>query len=208
MSTKEWYQRLLKKNITHLRNTETKEWDMKPSRAEFIFPHIDHGNFYEAVRKVGLPSTHCSTLFKLKYDLFLTEERKFQCKQSVSNRCRQCSRVDFQGHYLICEGSSIKNIYKTLIELFRSNNECISLEKIVHMDVAGEEEVKYALGWILATNTDYEFKSRKSGTLPDKDVLRGILNCNLALFSKFGPSTRKYHKVISYLTIMIQSCTL
>ena len=84
MKVKDWYKLLIKKYVTHQKSQE--EYTLKPTRLELINPHIDHVNSFANIRKQGLPSKIMSTLVKLKYDLFLTEERKLYCKLSTSNR--------------------------------------------------------------------------------------------------------------------------
>ena len=52
---------------------------------------------------------------------------------------------------------------------------CISLEKIVHMDITGEDSAIYSLAWILALVTDHRFTSKKAGNEPDPNMLCNIV---------------------------------
>ena len=70
----DWYELLLKENMTH--EYINGELTLKKSRMEILYPLIDHQNSFQIIRKIGLPSSKMSPLWKLKYDLFFTEERK------------------------------------------------------------------------------------------------------------------------------------
>lgn len=74
MKVKDWYNLLLKKYATH-QNIQ-KEKVLIPTRLETIYQLINHKNSFENIRKKGLPSKIMSVLFKIKYDLYLTEEKK------------------------------------------------------------------------------------------------------------------------------------
>ena len=102
-----------------------------------------------------------STLMKLKYDLFLTEERKYYRKLLTSNRCKYCLKVDFSGHFLLCPKSNIKQVCSKLINYCREVNNNISAEEIVHMDFHCSKENIFAIGWCLATITELFFNNEK-----------------------------------------------
>ena len=62
---------------------------------KFFSPHIDHANCYMNIRKLWLPSYTMSSLFKLKNDLFLKEERKYQCGIGTSNKLKRLPKSGF-----------------------------------------------------------------------------------------------------------------
>jgi len=90
MSIKNWYKDLLKKYLRHENENSMEKLCMILSRIDFLSPHMDHNNSYSYIRKMELPSHIISALFKFKNYLFLTEERKFHCGLSSSNRCTHC----------------------------------------------------------------------------------------------------------------------
>ena len=53
MKVHDWYDVLLKKNMTHIE--ENTELVLKESRLEIIYPHINHKNSFQNIRKIGLP---------------------------------------------------------------------------------------------------------------------------------------------------------
>ena len=207
MKSKEWYHRLLEKNVTHYFDSTTENWIRINSRIEFLFPHIDHDISIKNIRKSHLPSRISSTLYKLKYDLLNTNERLFNCSLRSSNRCNLCSRVDNQGHFLICGTSPIKNINENFIKLIHSTWGHLSLEKIVHLDISGEDNFIYSLSWILALITDHCFSSKKVGNEPDPIVLHSILVHNLRIFEGMYPE-KSYKIIISHLSYMIKICNI
>ena len=94
MKVRDWYDLLLKKNMTYI--DINKELVLKESRLEIIYPHINHKNSFQNIRKIGLPSIKMSPLWKLKYNLFLTEERKKYCHIAANNRCQACQKWTLQ----------------------------------------------------------------------------------------------------------------
>ena len=117
-------------------------------------PHVNHSTSYRNVRMSGLPSYITSALFKLQQDLYLTEERRYHCKISESNKCRRCLRTNHSGYFLICDGSPMNRICSNVIECFRKTQPSISLESIIYLDVAAEDETVLGLAWILGTLTE------------------------------------------------------
>ena len=131
---------------------------LKLTRHEFVCPHIDPNNSYINIRKLGLPSNIMLTLFKLKNDLFLTEERKYHCMLTNSNSCTYCLRVDYLGHFILCTKSNIKQICSKLVEICLKIDNNTTAEKIVHMDLCGNNEEKFAIGWGLGIIGNYFFE--------------------------------------------------
>ena len=56
MKTKEWYHRLLERNVTHYLDSNIERWERINSRIEFIFPHIDHNLSIKNIRMSRHPS--------------------------------------------------------------------------------------------------------------------------------------------------------
>ena len=183
------------------------KWDKRNSRIEFIFPHIDHELSIKNIRMSRLPSRISSTLYKLKYDLLNTNERLFNCNLKESSRCNLCSRIDNQGHFLICGCSPIKKINENMINLVHSTCGFLSLEKIVHMDITGEDSTIYSLAWILALITDHYFTSKKAGNEPEPRMLCNIFKHNLQIFEGMYP-VNSYKTIISHLSFIIKECNV
>lgn len=104
MEVWDWYELLLKENMTHIKQNH--ELILKKSRMEILYPLVNHKNYFQNIRKIGLPFSKMSPLWKLKYDLYLTEERKKYCKIATNNRCQICQKMDSTGHYLLCTKSN------------------------------------------------------------------------------------------------------
>ena len=102
---KDWYNRLLKKYITHKDTNENERVSLKLCRIEYLNSHIYQKNSYLNIRKTGILSSILSSVFDLKHDLYLTEERNYYCGLRTSNRYKDYLKVDFQGHFLLCTGS-------------------------------------------------------------------------------------------------------
>ena len=102
-----------------------------------------------------------SPLWKLKYDLYLTQARKNYCKISENNRCQKCHKLDSTGHFLMCKKSNSQKIYEKFIDYCRKADPSITAEKIVHMDISSGKKVIYAIGWCLATITEVHYSKKK-----------------------------------------------
>ena len=155
MKVRDWYDLLIKENMTHTK--ENNELILKKSRMEILYPHINHKNSFQNIRKIGLPSSKMSPLWKLKYDLYLTEERKKYCKIAANNRCQKCQKMDSTGHFLLCTKSNSQKIYGKFLEHCHETDPNLTTEKLIHMDINGKSEEIYAIGWVLATLTKAHF---------------------------------------------------
>ena len=132
-----------------------------------------------------------SSLFKLKYDLYLVEERKLFCEISKSNGCIKCPKVDFTGHFFLSMNNKIKGICSKLIEYCLSSDKNKSTEKIIHMDIQGNIEQIYAIGWCLATITDFYYSNKKTSKYSEEINLRLILTHNTKIFKSLQhPNTK------------------
>ena len=146
----------MKKYMTHNIN-ENEDKSLKMCRIEFLSPDIDHTNSYSNIRKLGIPSYIMSNLFILKNDLFLTEERKFYCGLSNSNWCNDCQKVDCWGHFLLCAESNIHLICSKLIDIYLKIYGKKTAAKIIQMDLKGNCDEKFAIGWGLGIIVNYVF---------------------------------------------------
>ena len=201
MKISDWYTRLLERNITHSWDQESSSWTLKQSRIEYLFPQVDHGTSIKNIRRSSLPVRVSSVLLKLKLDLLPTQERLFRCNLVSSNRCKLCSRVDHQGHFLICHRNPLKKVCEAVIDLFKESDDFVSLENIVHMNISAEDSIVFSLGWILATVTDHIY-TRKAGEVPQLEVLICTFKHNLTTFKKFSAQT-KYNHIIRHLSLLI-----
>ena len=175
------------------------EWVLRPSRLEYIYPQINHFSCYKNIRIGGLPSRLTSALFKLKHDIYLTEEKKYYCNIRGSNRCRHCPRTDHSGHFLICTNSKTRNACDLIISLFKRWNPSISLESIVNFDIEAEEETVLGLGWILGTVAELIYSNIN---ITDNDIF-AQLNSDLQVIKKLCISHPKYNKVESYVNMCV-----
>jgi len=164
-------------------------------------PQVNHCTSYKNVRISGLLSYITSALFKLQQDLYLTEERRFHCKLSPSNKYRRCSRSDHSGHFLICDGSPLRRISSIIIDCFRKTQPTISLESIVHMDIMAEEDRVLGLAWILGTFTE-KFYSNK--ICSEAEIL-GQVKSDLSLLSQINKTHENYTHTISYIQSLLYS---
>ena len=142
-------------------------------------------------------------LFKLKYDLYLTNERKLHCEISTNNRCPHCLKVDATGHFLLCTKSKIQKIFFQLIDFCFNIDKKLTAEKIIHMDIEGEKGKIYAIGWCLATITDYYYNNEKNGKTNDDKKLKLLLTHNYTTFNIIP--NQQYNSTLELLKTLIEA---
>ena len=202
MTVKQWYWRFLNK-VTHIKNPVTLTEELKQSRVEYIFPHINHKLCFRNIRYSGFPSKIMSVLFKLKYDLYLTEERRYYCKLSNSSRCKYCPRTDHIGHFLICAASPMKRISERILQMFQSNIHNITLERIMNMEMEADQDVTFALGWMLAAVTDHHFNINNLSSRDSEKTLIARLKTDFSMFNQMSIKDKKYVKVSQFIAKVI-----
>ena len=140
-------------------------------------------NSFQNIRKIGLPSRKISPLWKLKYDLFLTEERKKYCQITTNNRCQECYKMDSTGHFLLCTKSISQKIYGKFIDHCRKIDPSLTADKLIHMDINGTKEEIYAIGWCLATLTETHYSKKTIKNFNEALCLKITLSNHVATFN-------------------------
>ena len=116
-----------------------------------------------------------SPLFKLKNQLYLTEERKHYCGKLTSNRCKKCPKVDLTGNFLFCTKSNICTICSKLIDYCQEVNVNISAQQIISMDLNCSQDEAYAIGWGLALITNFYLENERQSRVSEETNLRIVL---------------------------------
>ena len=197
-----WYKRLKKKYVTHMWSIESGSFKLKLTRSEFLFPHIDHSNGNEVIRKTGLPLELVATLFMLKNDLLPTQERLYMCGKAVSNRCPVCPRVDSQGHLFICGDNNVAALIRPITDQILCLDPIASIEKIINMDFAAKIEEKFAIGWIVATAVKLIFDCRRTGAHLDVRTLQGKIRADISILWNI-PKLNKKCEMLSYIVTSV-----
>ena len=170
---------------------------------EILYPLIDHKNSFQNIRKIGLPSSKMSPLWKLKYDLFLTEERKKYCNIAIHNRCQKCMKMDSTRHFLLCSRSNSQKIYENFIEHYIKIDPYLTAVKLIHMDINGKSDDIYAIGWVLATLTEIHYSKKICKNVSETNNLKVTLTNNASTF-KFLNKER-YATTLKLIKFLLQS---
>ena len=144
-----------------------------------------------------------SPLWKLKYDLFLTEERKKYCKIASQNRCQKCQKVDSTGHFLLCTKSETFKMYEGFIEYCKKVDPLLSAIKLIHMDLCGNTDDIYAIGWVLATLTETHYSKKICKNLSEVNQIKIALTSDVTTFKSL--STKKYTKILDLINLLLQN---
>ena len=200
MKVRDWYDLLLKESLTH--EKVNGEYTLKSSRIEILYPNINHPNSYQNIRKIGLPTRKMSPLWKLKNDLFLTEEKKKYFNLSPQNRCQRCQKVDTAGHFLLCTKNENTKMYEEFIDYCKKVDPQLSAIKLLHMDICGEVEVMYAIGWILSTFVEIQYTKKVYKNISEEDLIRLALTRDVTTFKSI--TSKKYDKTVSLIKLLLQ----
>ena len=144
-----------------------------------------------------------SPLWKLKYDLFLTEERKKYCNIATHNRCQKCMKMDSTGHFLLCSKNESHKIYENFIEHCKKIDPSLMALKLIHMDINGKSDDVYAIGWILATLTKIHYSKKICKNLSEANNLKVTLTNHASTF-KFLNKER-YATTLDMIKFLLQS---
>ena len=79
------------------------------------------------------------------------------------------------------------------------NDNKITAERIIQMDLHGNTEEKFAIGCGLGIIVNYFFETKKSGKLIYESNLRAILNYNIKTFAALSKKYPKYGKILQIL---------
>ena len=143
-----------------------------------------------------------SFLWKLKYDLFLTEEKKKYFKISSHNRCQKCQKVDSTGHFLLCTKSETFKMYEGFIEYCKKVDPFLSAIKLIHMDLCGNTDDIYAIGWVWATLTEIHYSKKICRNLSETNHLKITLTNDVTTFKFLN--IKKYTKTLDLIKLLLQ----
>ena len=144
-----------------------------------------------------------SPLWKLKYDLFLTEERKKYCHIAANNRCQACLKLDSTGHFLMCTKSKTHKINAKFIDHYREIDPGLSAEKLIHMDISGSKDDVYAIGWCLAILKEENYCKKKDPNLNKTMTIKISLSHNLKTFNFL--KNQQYTNTLNLIESLINS---
>ena len=196
MRVKDWYDRLLKKEITHELNVIDNARQLVMTRCEYLYPQVDHTQSWKLLRSPGLSPAMKSTLFLLKNDLLPTRERLLRCKKASSSKCLNCSDIDMHGHFLLCP--ALTPVLAPLISALRMYLPSSSLDKVVNLDLQGEKDQVFIITWLLAHITNYIWNSIKMNIAMSPQLVQGYLKAHLIILAHI-PSLKKYFEILDPL---------
>ena len=78
--------------------------------------------------------------------------------------------------------NKIKEISSKLIEYCTKVNKNLSAEKIIHMDIYSSNENIFAIGWCIATITEFYYGNEKMSKTSEELDLKLILTHNMKTF--------------------------
>ena len=94
--------------------------------------------------------------------------------------------MDSTGHFLLCSKSETYNIYGNFIDHCRKIDPSLTALKLIHMDINGNSDDVYAIGWVLATLTEIHYSKKICKNLTEINNLKVTLTNNASTFKFFN----------------------
>ena len=177
LSLKDWYKRILERDVTHDSNGDNQESFLIESRMEYIYPHIDHRNSWSVLQIKGISPSLRSELYMIKNDLHPSQERLHRFKKAKNGNCLRCNQCDNHGHFLTCpELISILSPLYTALQISMPN---ISAEKLANLDLPIDNFAIFPVVWILASISQYIWQCKKRNIEVYDVSLHGILTAEI-----------------------------
>ena len=177
LSLKDWYKRILEREVTHNSNGDNLESSLIESRMEFIYPHIDHRNSWSVLRINGLSPSLRSELYMVKNDLHPSQERLHRFKKARNSNCLRCNQCDNHGHFLTCP--DLRSIWSPLYTALQISMPHISAEKLANLDLPTDNFAIFPVVWLLASISQYIWGCKKRNIEVYDVSLHGILSAEI-----------------------------
>ena len=160
MTLGQWYDPLLKINITHTITDPEDPPRLKPSRVEELHPDVCWERSHRLLGCNGLSPDHRSFLFLLKNDLLVTKERQYRLKKAPDPLCVYCHEEEGQTHLVTCNHNrEVTQPLKDLLVLYMPG---ITDQQIVCLDWEVEGlAAELPLLWIGAVCLSFVWDRRK-----------------------------------------------
>ena len=176
MTTKQWYNYLLKKDILKVTNEDGTERE-RLCRVELACPDVDWEIIWRRVRLPCLSSATSSFLWKLVNELLTTEERVHSTVGNAPPTCRYC-RLEIIADlkhcfFKCCMTEDVGNWLLTLTRQFGPTDEF----KLLKLDVYNKE----ALVWIIAMVLQFCWSKRAASEKAVLDECTANLRAELQM---------------------------
>ena len=93
-------------------------------------------------------------------------------------------------------------MYEEFIDYCKKVDPQLSAMKLLHMDICGEAQVMYAIGWILSTFVEIQYTKKVYKNTSEEDLIRLALTRDVTTFKYI--TSKKYDKTVSLIKLLLQ----
>ena len=93
-------------------------------------------------------------------------------------------------------------MYEGFIEYCKKVDPLLSAIKLIHMDLCGDTDEIYAIGWVLATLTEIHYSKKTCKNLSEGNQIKIALTSDVTTFKSL--SGKKYDKILNLIYLMLQ----
>ena len=93
-------------------------------------------------------------------------------------------------------------MYEVFIEYCKKVDPQLSAIKLLHMDLCGEVNVMYAIGWVLSTLVEIHYTKKMCKNMSEEDQIKITLTNDITTFKSI--TGKKYDKTMSLIHLLLQ----
>ena len=93
-------------------------------------------------------------------------------------------------------------MYEVFIEYCKKVDPQLSAIKLIHMDLCGEIDEIYAIGWILSTLVEVHYTKKMCKNMSEGDQIKIALTNDITTFKSV--TGKKYDKILSLIYLLLQ----
>ena len=177
MTTAQWYQVMLEKEVTMDNNNE-----YTMCRAELASPGTDWKACWRRARLKGLGSEATSFIWKLMHRLLPNEQRLARILPNSSALCKYCPDppiADLEHCFFGCIKTG--EVGRKLLETMINHDPSVTPAGLLRLEFQEEGEQEMPLVWTAAHTLSYMWKKRTTGHVVDLTLTRASLEAKVNL---------------------------
>ena len=201
LSSKDWYELILEKNVTSKVN-DSGVREKILTRMEIKHPGVDWERSWETLNLKGLCATKITFLLKSWYNILPTKVRLHRLGLANSPLCELCLLGDVEDleHALLgCTYNSFVNdwVIAVIIDIDPSLVEAeLSSENIITLNIEIKDDRRFAVAWFLTTVLNIVWQTRQSRKPVSVTKIRAYIGAEVTIMGKTNSTMRNTAKTI------------
>ena len=104
--------------------------------------------------------------------------------------------------FFLCTKNITSKIYDGFIDYCKKVDSQLSAIKLIHMDLCGEIDEIYAIGWVLSTLVEAHYTKKTCNNTSEGDQIKIALTNDITTFKSL--TGKKYDKILSLIYLLLQ----